>query len=129
MLLSASVVLVLAVLLINEWRFESRALRCVAGSLCATGYLLLAPSSDSVARRVIYLPVTERELLAPTGSSLSEYGSGVVTMHREFDAVAKFYHPVRSALFISLVWLAMSPALRASAGGSNAKRDAATTKV
>lgn len=112
MLVTAVAFLLLAGLLIAEWRLESRTLTCALGVVCAAGYLFLAPASDAVARRAINVPTSERESLAPTGGRLSEYGSGVATMHREFDAVARLHRPIRSALFIGLVWLALSPVLR-----------------
>lgn len=134
MLVTAVVFLLLTGLLIAEWRLETRALRCVLGALCAAGYLFLAPSSDAVARRAINVPTSERESLAPTGGHLSDYGSGVATMHREFDAVARLHRPIRSALFIGLVWLVLSPALRTNHArtgvrtGSGGNQGAASAK-
>lgn len=121
MLVTAAVILLLAGLLIAEWRLESRALRCVLGAMCAASYLFLAPSTDAVARRAINVPASERESLAPTGGRLSDYGSGVATMQREFDAVSRLHSPIRSALFFGLVWLVLSPAMRTTRSKSSVK--------
>ena len=117
-MLTVLLALIAAGLLIGEWRLQSRAIRCLLGVVCAAGYLFLAPSSDAVARHAFDLPASEREMLGPTGRRLSEYGSGVLTMRREFDAVAQVHLPVRRVFFFTLVWLALSPALRTNTAQS-----------
>jgi hypothetical protein len=113
-----SVALAFAVLLALEWRYRLRTLRIGAAVLAVTMLFFFAPHYHAAWRRAMGTPPSERITAFPgtvpgsVARSLSEYESGVFTMHRAVvENAGGYVHERRLALGV-LFWLACSPALR-----------------
>ena len=115
-----SVALALAVLLALEWRYRLRTLRIGAAVLAVTMLFFFAPHYHAAWRRAMGTPPSERITAFPgtvpgsVGRSLSEYESGVFTMHRAVVENAGGYVRERRLALGVLFWLACSPAFRST---------------
>ena len=111
-MLTILVAVSLVILLGLEWRYRSRAVRTVATAF-ALAVIVLAPAMPwRAARRALDLPAAERLHTWPGGRPVSEYESGVLTMHRAVVADIQVGAKARMVGVGALVWLAVSPALR-----------------
>ena len=101
------------ILLGLEWRKRGPLPRIGAAGF-ALAVLLLAPTMPwRAARRALDAPAAERLTTWPgSGRPVSEYESGVLTMHRMVVADAQIGARARAVGVSMLVWLALSPALR-----------------
>ena len=117
-----SVALAFAVLLALEWRYRLRTLRIGAAVLAVTMLFFFAPTYHAAWRRAMDTPPAERIADYPgtvpgsVARSLSEYESGVFTMHRAVVENAAGYARERDLAVGVLVWLACSPAFRSTRG-------------
>lgn len=114
-MLTLLVAVVAAILLGLEWWKGGRLLR-IGSALFALAVLLLAPTMPwRAARRALSAPVAERLTVWPgSGNPVSEYESGVLTMHRMVVADWQIGAKARAVGVGMLVWLAISPAIRGS---------------
>lgn len=102
--------LVAATFLIADWALKTRAIRLVAVTVAVGGILLLEPNLYEAFRSALTVPPEDRVRLLGQ-RELSEYESGVETMRREVVAHVELHRPSRTILEVTLIWLALSPAL------------------
>ena len=117
-----SVALAFAVLLALEWRYRLRTLRIAGAVMAVTMFFFFAPTYHAAWRRAMSTPPAERIKhytgLLPDSNArlLSEYESGVFTMHRAVVENAGGYARERRLALGVLFWLACSPAFRSARG-------------
>jgi hypothetical protein len=100
------------VLLALEWRYRYRSLRIGVVLLTLVVWYFVQPVPYRAVRRAWGLPPAERVTRFPGGRALSEYESGVFTLHEAIVADAAMGANARRLCLGVLVWLACSPAFR-----------------
>lgn len=103
--------LVAAAFLIADWVLKTRVIRLVTVTLAVGGILLLEPNVYEAFRSALMVPPENRVRLVGQ-RELSEYESGVEMMRREVASHVELHRPSRTILEVTLIWLAVSPALR-----------------
>jgi hypothetical protein len=107
-----------------EWRYHLKILQLGASVLALALLLFFQPPYHAAWRRAISAPPSERITHWPTtspdsvGTPLTEYQSGVFTMHRAVIDVHSGYSRERWLMVGVLTWFACSPAFRQTRGAA-----------
>lgn len=110
-------------LLATEWISGSRPVRIVIAVLATAGMLFFQPSPYIAAREAISLDSSQRVVRWTDGRQMSDYESGVVSTQRMVEDNARLHRPTRAVLFVTIVWLALSPAVRSRRLAVSGKTD------
>jgi hypothetical protein len=128
-MLTLLVAVVFVVLLALEWWRGLRTVRVGAVLLALVVLEFAQPVSWRAARRALSLSAAERLTAWPGGGRvLSEYESGVLSMHEMVVEDAQIGADARHVALGALVWLSISPVLRragsprTATSGSDGKR-------
>lgn len=105
------VLLIFAVLLGFEWRYQFSSVRVAAAILSLVVLLFAQPNYTAAARRVSAASPEER-VTRLQGAPISEYESGVATMGEAIDEAGDVRANLRLLALGVLFWLACSPVLR-----------------
>jgi len=106
------VVLIIAVLLGLEWRYQLSSMRRATATLALLVFFFAQPSYTTAARAVSVASPEER-ITEIHGSTVSDYESGVATMLAAIDGAREAHAWMRLVALGALFWLACSPVLRA----------------
>lgn len=110
------------VLLVAEWRLRARAVRLATLGLALGVYWFATPCLYCALRAAMSTPPAARDTVwSPGGRRLPEYETGVKTMYREAVANQRHGQAARDIALGTVVWLALTPALRRRSGSAMAQ--------